>query len=428
MNRQLKIWLLAALAALVALGLVACGGGADRTKANLRLVNASSGYAALDLVVDDKTRLSSVGYGQGASYVEVDPSNMTTSITQPASATPLVTLTPKVVKQNFYTLLAYGVEGSLKTVLLDDNEAEPDSGKTRLRVVNAAPDAGPVDVYLTAAGDPLAGAVALQAGVAVGSAAGFVTVNSGTWQLRVTGPGAKADVRLDVGGLVLASKDAVTIVVTPASGGVLVNALVLQQEGALTAFAGTQARVRVASGLEDGGAVTAVVESATPINAVAGPAVSDYVLVPGGSQIFTVGVDGATRVSSQYPFASGHDYTLLVRGPAAAPLAVWLTDDNRLPATAAKAKLRVVHGLGGSTGALSMTADGLPVASGVAAGAASAYTEVAPGTTVALSVSADGVPTPIFNAADRVLAAGGVYTVFMLGAPSPAVGVLRQDR
>lgn len=45
-----------ALAAVV----VACGGGEDLSKAQVRLVNASSGYAALDLVVDDQRLQASV--------------------------------------------------------------------------------------------------------------------------------------------------------------------------------------------------------------------------------------------------------------------------------------------------------------------------------------------------------------------------------
>ena len=70
----------------------------------------------------------------------------------------------------------------------------------------------------------------------------------------------------------------------------------------------------------------------------------------------------------------------------------------------------------------------LPVAGGVAAGTGSAYTEVTPGTTIDLSATAVGLASPVYTAVDRTLASGGVYTVFVLGGPSPATGVLRQDR
>jgi len=82
----------------------------------------------------------------------------------------------------------------------------------------------------------------------------------------------------------------------------------------------------------------------------------------------------------------------------------------------------------GASGALSLTADGLPVAGGVAAGTASAYAELASATGVALNVTAAGVGVPVFATTDRTLAAGAVYTVFVLGGPTPATGLLRQDR
>ena len=36
--------------------------------------------------------------------------------------------------------------------------------------------------------------------------------------------------------------------------------------------------------------------------------------------------------------------------------------------------------------------------------------------------------SPVYSAVDRTMVSGGVYTVFVLGGPSPATGLLRQDR
>lgn len=425
-----RLWAAWVAASAVALALAACGGGADRTKANVRFVNASSGYAALDVIVDDTRRFVSVAYGQGEAYAELDPDpqDIVTDVTRPGSTTPLVTLTPAVSKRNHYTLLAYGAEGGLKVVQLDENAPEPDSGKVSLRVFNAATDAGTLDVYLTADADPLADAVALQAGAGVGSASAYATLNAGTWRLRVTGAGAKSDLRFDVSGVALASKQVVTLVVTPGAGGVLVNALVLVQEGAITPKANTHARVRVAAGVPDSGAVTASVAGQALMNGVGAPAVGDYVLVPAGEQLVSVSVNGAALASANVTLPAGTDRTLLVHAPAGTPVASWLTDDNRLPSAAGKTKLRLVHGMAGSTGAMSLTADGLPVAGGITAGTASAYTEVVPGTTIDLSATVAGMTSPVYSATDRTLMSGGVYTVFVLGGPAPAAGLLRQDR
>lgn len=428
MERRLwTAWMAAGAAALV---LVACGGGADRTKANVRFVNASSGYAALDVLVDGTRKFASVAYGQGEAYVELAPGadKIGTDVTRPGSTTPLVSLTPAVSKRDHYTLLAWGAEGALKVAQLDDNAAQPDSGKVLLRVFNAANDAGPLDIYLTADTDPLTDAVALQPGAPVGNATSYATLNAGTWRLRVTGAGAKTDLRLDLSGLALTSQQVVTLVFTPGTGGVLVHALVLVQEGSITAKANTQARVRVAAGVPDSGAVTALVAGQTVMNSVGAPAVGGYVLVPAGDQLVSVSVSGTALASSTVTLAAGADSTLLVHSPAGTPVASWIADDNHLPASSGKAKLRLVHGMAGNTGAMSLTADGLPVAGGVAAGAASPPIEVSPGTTIDLSATAVGLTSPVYTAVDRTLAAGGVYTVFVLGGPSPATGLLRQDR
>jgi Domain of unknown function (DUF4397) len=423
-----RLWAAGMAVAATALMLAGCGGGADRSKANVRFVNASSGYAALDVLVDDVRKFASVAYGQGEAYLELDPDEIDTDVTRPGSTTPLVSLTPAVSKRDYYTLLAWGAGGALKVTQLDDNADEPDGGKTSLRVFNAATDAGSLDVFLTADTDPLADAVALQSGATVGTTTSFATLNAGTWRLRVTGAGAKSDLRLDVGGLVLGSQQIVTIVLTPGSGGVLVNALVLVQEGTITAKANTQARVRVAAGVPDSGAVTALVAGQTLMDGVGAPAIGAYTRVPAGDQLVNVSVSGTALASSTVTLEAGSDHTLLVHSPAGTPVVSWIADDNRLPVTSGKAKLRLVHSMAGNTGAMSLTADGLPVAGGVAAGAASSYAEVTPGTTVALIATAAGLASPVYSAVDRALVSGGVYTVFVLGGPSPATGLLRQDR
>jgi len=203
---------------------------------------------------------------------------------------------------------------------------------------------------------------------------------------------------------------------------------VLVQEGAITAQANAQARVRVAAGVPDSGAVTASVAGQMVMNRVGAPAVGDYVLVPAGEQLVSVAVDGTALAAATVTLPPGTDRTLLVHNPAGTPVASWLADDNRLPAAAGKAKLRLVHAMAGNTGAMSLTADGLPVAGGLVAGTASPYTEVAPGTTIDLSATAAGITAPVYVATDRTLSSGGVYTVFVLGGPTPPAGLLRQDR
>ncbi|MBL8350815.1 MAG: DUF4397 domain-containing protein [Burkholderiaceae bacterium] len=418
---------IAALAA-AALLLIGCGGGDDRTKARLRLVNASSGYAELELNVDGQLRQGAVGYGATASYVEVDPNDAASTLTRPGSATALLSFTPALTKGQHYSVLAYGAQGALKQLQLDDNAGEPDGGKTLLRVVNAAPDAGALDVYITGADDLLAASVPVQSGAAVGAVGPWFTVDSATWRLRISAAGSKTDLRLDLPALVAASKQVATLVLTPGRGGVLVSALLLQQQGEIGRQDATQARVRVAAGVAAGAAVTAAVAGSTLLSNTASPVVGVYALLPAGSQPVAVAVAGTALPASTAMLSAGADYTLLVHGTAASPLVSWIEDDNHLPADSSQARLRLVNGVAGLATPLAMTADLVPVADNVAAGSGSAYAALASTTTARLSVTAPGLAAPLFGAVDQVLLPGANYSVFVLGDAAAAAGTLRKDR
>jgi hypothetical protein len=311
---------------------------------------------------------------------------------------------------------------------IDDNAAAPESGRTLLRVVNAAPDAGALDIYLTGAGDTLAQSVPVLSGAAVGAVGEWLTVNSGSYQLRVTATGSKTDLRLDVSALALASKQVATLVLSPATGGVLVQGLVLTQQGAIAALAPTQARVRVVAGLADTGSVNLRVGGAPVLSNVNAPAVTPYTLVPAGEQAVVVSVNGTALPGSSFTLTAGADYTLLVYGPVNAAQVRWISDDNNLPSDRTRAKLRLVNAVEGLSGPLSMSADFAPVADSVAPGAASAYSGIDATATAQLSVSAAGTATPLFSAVDQTFVAAANYTVFLVGSAASPVGIVRKDR
>ncbi len=417
-----------AAVALAALVLVACGGGIDKTKAHVRLVNASIDYSSLQMNVDGSTLQSGLGYGSTADYTDIDPGKAATIISQTGSATSLLSFTPAVSKGNYFTLLAYGALGGLAQLPLDDNGSAPDANQTYLRVINAAPDAGSLDVFITGTSDSLASSVAVQSAAAFGALGNYLTINSGTWRLRVTGASAKSDLRLDLTGLVLNSQQVATLVLTPGTGGALVNALLLTQQGGITRLDNTQARLRVAAGMASGGSVTAIVGGTTVGAALTSPVVSNYALVPAGSQTVSVSVNGTALTAPANPLAAGADYTLLVYGAPTAPAASWLQDDNHLPTDATQAKLRLVNGVSPLTTPLGLTSDFLPIASNVSPGAASGYGSVLGTITATLSVTAAGQATPLFNALNQTLIANSSYTLFVVGSDSAAVGILRKDR
>lgn len=412
----------------LAAALLGCGdAGADRNKAQLRLVNASAGYDRLDLRVDSQVRQAAVTYGASAGYAEVDPNPGNMSIHAAGSATALLSLRPALAKGRHYTWLAFGNAGALRQLLLDDELGAPEAGRVTLRIVNAAPDSGTLDLYLTGSNETLAASVPVQTALEYGSAGATVSVASGSWRLRVAAAGSKTDLRLDVGTLALASRQVVTLVLTPGRGGVLVNALVLAQQGAIARQDGTAARVRVVAGVAAGGTVSAAA-GGTPLISAGSPAVGAYQLVTAGDVTPTLAVNGAPLAASARTLTAGADYTLLVHGAPAAPRADWIEDDNRLPTVAGSARVRLVNGVSGLTVPLAMTVDFLPLSDQVAAGAASAYASANASLAARVAVTASGAALPLFVVTDQRLDAAAVYSVFVVGAHDAATGIVRKDR
>jgi len=417
-------WTAATMVCLLTL-LVACGGGTDRTKAQVRLVNASTGYEKLELRIDDDLRQGDVAYGGNAGYVEANPGKPAT-ITSPSSPTSLLSFTPSTSARKYYTVLAYGAAGSLKQVLLDDNNAEPNTNRAYLRVINAAPDAGALDVYLTNGGDDLAVSVPLQSAAAVDSVGSYIDVASGTWRVRITGADSKPDLRQDVVSVTLSSKQVATLVVVPGEGGVLVKTLLLVQQGGVTPQAATLARVRVASGLTN---TEAKLGSTTLLPAGGAVALTKYVPYAAGPQTLVVNVAGTPLPSTVQTLAPGKDYTLLLYDDAGTPKVKPLEDDNRLPVDRAQAKVRLVNGLAGASGAVSLNIGLTPIGS-AALGAASPYVTQASTTTARFTVSVVGVGTLVTSPTDQTFVAGSTYSVFVLGTNTPGsyLAELGKDR
>ena len=414
---------------LVALGLSGCGGGSDSaTKANVRLVNASKGYSTLSLSLNDSAVQTGVAYGGTAGYAQVDPSNTSAAVGSPSAASTLSSSTLNLSKKNYYTVLAYGKAGALSTLELDDNTGGAGSGKTLLRVINTAADAGALDVYVTGSSDSLSASTPSLSAQTYGSLSTFATINSASWRVRVTAAGSKTDVRLDLPAVNFASQAVLTLVLTPGDGGVLVHGLLLAQQGDVLGQANTQARVRVVAGVTGNGAVSAVLGGSALVNAVAAPAQTSYTLVNAGTLSLAATANGTAAGLGSVTLNGGNDYTLLVYGTPSAPVAVLLADDNSNPSDTTRAKLRLAHGLADVSGALSMKLNFVVLADGVTQGSASAYSLADASTTAQLTVDGAGSGTLYSSAANLTLLANGNYTLFMVGSAAAPVALLSKDR
>jgi hypothetical protein len=429
MKTTIRWLLLAGLAA----ALAACGGGLFGNQGRIRLLNATTGLGALDLLINNEAAVTGVAPATGSDYVLRKADTYSLDIRQTGNAASLLTMSTALVADKHQTLVAYNSGGTMAASILDDEEGDPGRGKAKFRVFNTATAAADqVDVYLittpcntldTSAAAPTATAVSgLQ--TAYTELASSATV----YHLCVTSTGDKSDVRLEIPSFVLSEKRIVTVILARGAGGYLLNAIVLEQQGAGTQALNTSARARVATSVPT--AVDVAVNGTAVAAGLPSPNVGPYILVPAGPVTLTVNGQGVTPVAP-LTAAPGADVTVLLTGST--PTATLLADDNSPSlSTARPVKMRLVNGLNGTTSTATMTLNNVLVGTGAAPNQASGYTQVASSAGLARLEARIGTMQFYLNPS-ATLESNRVYSLFLLGdgstaPPLPNVGILVPDR
>ena len=433
------------LALALAVTVSACGGGTlnSSKRSSVRLLNATTDYATLDLVASGSTGVASAVASYAASgYAELDAGSLTFALRVPGSGSAFdaASTTVSVVKDGHTALLAYASGGALKMAPLSEDDGAPAAGKARLRILNTASvEAGALDLYvlstttacsaLPASTPAAASALTVASSVAVEVNAAGSGSGGTAYNLCLFATGNKTDLRLAMPNVNLADQQVTTLVVAKAKGGVLVNGLLLNQQGSLAVSRNASARVRVAAGVAGAGVVSASAAPAGPATAVSlvagltSPNVGSYVLVPAGDLGLTL--NGALVAGKAVE--PGDDLTLIVTGSDAA--SVYSLSDDNTPSTSSSSpvKLRLVNG---ATGGALLTVDAAPVAAAsTATGKASApVTLAATAATSVLAVTSNGLALPALTG--QSLASGKVYSLFVLGGDKSGLPslILRADR
>lgn len=408
------------------------GGGGGSSSSSVRLVNGTSNL--LDLVAPGIVLASAVAYGNASSYVSLVSGVNSIGVANNGTGIPLQQNNYYLSPSVNYTFIAYKSGQSMLITPLADNEIAPVTGYGKFRVDNLSTDTGNVDVYMSVNPTPddtyvpSAPSAALSAAPALvtslSGSTGFYEIPQATYHIWITGPGDKTDLRLDIPSIAISDQQIETLVLTGTTGGVLVDGLLVTQQGTVVAQKNNNARIRIAASTSDGGPVTSatttgnsnsLLGSSTSLTTMLGP----YVLVLSGP--LTINVNLLTcAVSAPISATAGEDITLLVTGPSTAPFCTPLSDDNTRPASG-KAKLRLVNGVN-SGSPLSLVYDSITIAPNVGFGIASTPYIVNSGIATNIAVN-----TSTSTTFPTTLQSQGVYSVFMLGNTGSATGILNLD-
>jgi hypothetical protein len=162
------------------------------TDVQLRVAHFSPDTPPMDVYAtgfDGKEQLvlPKLGYGQVSEYLPLGAGLYAFSMRpagSPATDEAVLRVSADLAARTSYTFAAFGRQADLNTDLLTDDLSAPAAGQGRVRLIQAAIDAGPVDV--SAAGGPL-----LAQGAELGSVGNYVAVPAGS--LAITAKGESAD-------------------------------------------------------------------------------------------------------------------------------------------------------------------------------------------------------------------------------------------
>jgi hypothetical protein len=123
---------------------------------------------------------------------------------------------PTLVAGNSYTFVAFGSSAAPSFATLV-NTFTPTSGQAGFRVFNATGGATAIDAFVTHVSAVLA--TPTVSGAVSGTATAFVSVPSGSQQVRLTSTGLLTPLLLDVGAQTLTAGTNYTLVIAPPASG-----------------------------------------------------------------------------------------------------------------------------------------------------------------------------------------------------------------
>jgi Domain of unknown function (DUF4397) len=420
--------LLSLLLCLFVIAIAGCGGGDDDT-AQVRVLNASLDYGPIDVYFDDELKHSNVAYGSVSGYIDYKSESQTLKVTRHGSTAAIYETSASPGKGTKHIYVLYGPDGSLRMDQYSENEGEPGSDKSKLRVLNASSDSGSLDLFASTSATEVKDLIARTRGIGFGGVTAWLEIDKGSYRSWFTANGDKEDLRIAIPAITLSEKRNYTIVLLPSTGGTLVNALVFQQGEAATRYDNDHARIRLVAGRTGGERIVVNTTQSERILSNASPSISSYVLIPKGATTLTVTANGSTFAQLTVNIEAGTDNTLLAFGESSSARATLLADNNRLPTQSNRAKVRLVNGFADSgAGGITLNADYSPVASGVTLGNASVYNSITSGEYSRVDVTDATASAPLYLSEDTTFVSAAVYTFFQLGNRASPVGILRKDK
>jgi hypothetical protein len=425
------------LAALCALSLVltGCGkSGSGNGTAQIRILNAFSEAAALDVTIDTTKVAAGLPFQGLTQYSNIDSGTPTFVVGITGATTTLVNTTNSISSGAKYTYVVFGPLTGVGALLGNDAFNDPGNGLFALRVINAAPGTSAVDIYLTPPGADISATAPSLANITYGVTSPFVSItNAASFEIRVTPTGTK-EVVYDSTPKTFADHTGNDLVVFGKGSGKLVNAALLNHDsaGTGTLVDNLLAQYKIINASLVPSALNVFIDGTLQLSNIPFTGVSNYQKTAAGSHTFRVeatSTPGAALLTLPQTLAPATDTSIALTGTAGALVPVVLNDDN-LPPPTGTAGVRFVNVSAGGSG-FDVYVNFSKQVSSLATNTASAYVNfnaaANTGTGYEFDFNTAGTTTAVLKLTGVVLTSAHKYTVYIAGPAAAPQGIVTQD-
>ncbi len=397
--------------------------------ATVRVLNLLPGIPAVDVLVNGTPMWTGVSYQSATGYQSLENTVQQATINIAGTNTVLVQGSFPLAGEQPYTLTITGTPNQPTINLLQEVASVPSNGSVLISAFNAAANASSIDLYTGTPGFDITNIAPTYYGLNYDGTTYNVSFSPGTYQIIATQSGTKTVV-YDSGPVTIAANNALFFITYSAGSGLLVNAAMLQSQGAANFQNNLLARVKTVQAAPDTGAVDLLQSGVPIITNVAYGSVGGYNVVPqSASQVMSFVNTGTlapalAEVTSK--LAPGTDQTIFITGFPGAQQAVYLADLN-LPAPNGAVNVRIVNA-SPNAGPLTVTstASTTPMVTGLPSPTASGYNVIGAGTyTFTFTDTATGAT--VLTLPNVVLTSPQTSTIYVIGPATALTGVVTQD-
>jgi len=186
--------------------------------AELRVLHASPDAPGSDVLVDSLLAFSGLTFGQTSGYITLDEGQRRIRVSQTGSAVPYIDVRYQLLDGRYYTFVIADHVASIKALLLEDEDVDPEFNKFKIRFLQAAPGAPAVDFYLAEQDANISQLEPRAADIPFTGLTPYYGLGSGKYRIVITRPGSKHPL-IDTGPVPFDARQIRTVVALDAPGG-----------------------------------------------------------------------------------------------------------------------------------------------------------------------------------------------------------------